>query len=486
MRGQDFLDRIENIDPAYIEAAYTPKKKPNKNKIKKYATLAACLLVAFSIGFGVRAYAAEVKEYNAAVVFFEENNLSTQGLTRNEIKKVYRDITTKAFTYFKTADVILESLSTEQIEGYEIWQDEPTPEDIENLWNYKTYGGGFVYPEQSDKDGFFYDFRSEYDDSFVFMQSHLEKHFGDKLLWDVTFSRQIDGYLSASNGLIVYGETDRNSSEENVYLWSAFVDENGNVIWETQLDNGFHTEYVSAVFENEDGGYTFISRGDSYFLCMTKIMPDGRKAYCTKNEVGDYGIGNVTPTSNGYIVHLVSYMSNEYAKIVLIDSEGTITDSFSYDSADIYYHITDMMEYEGKIYLSTYATPKNEDDITVGRHEIQSIVHYLFSNKLFEISSEELTPIVRNNYTAILLVCDPESGTPQEFYSVDGSLGGKLSLTSSGELSWDVESITTTFFSPATSSFTIGGTCYVYEYEFDKSGLLVSSEKTERVVNFRK
>lgn len=483
MRGQEFLDKIENIDPAYIEAASRPKKR--QNIIKKYAALAACFLIAFSSGFGLRAYAAEVKEYNAAIEFFEENGLSTQGLTRSEIKKVYHDITTQSFSYSKTAGVILESLSTEQIEGYEIWQDAPTPEDIERLWNYKTYGGGFVYPEQSENDEVFYDYYAEYKDV-AFFQSHFEKHSGDRLLWRVSFSERIRGYIELSNRMIVYGETARSSVEENVYLWVASIDENGNVLWETQLDNGFHTEYISAVFEDEEGGYQIISRGDSNFLCLTKITPDGRKAYFTKNEVGNYGIGNISPTSNGYIVQLINNMTAEYAKIVLIDSEGLITDSFSYDGADIYYHITDMMEYEGKIYLSTYATPKCEDDINVGRWEIESILNYLFTNDIFEISSEELTPIVRNNYTAILLVCDPGSGTPEEFYSVDGSLGGKLSLTASGELSWDVESITTTFYSPATSSFTIGGTCYVYKYEFNRSGELITSTKTDEIINFRR
>ena len=72
------------------------------------------------------------------------------------------------------------------------------------------------------------------------------------------------------------------------------------------------------------------------------------------------------------------------------------------------------------------------------------------------------------------------------FYSVKGSLGGKLSVSDTGNLLWNVESITSTFFSPATSSFTIGGTSYVFRYTFDTSGLLMSQEKTEEVVNFRK
>lgn len=118
-------------------------------------------------------------------------------------------------------------------------------------------------------------------------------------------------------------------------------------------------------------------------------------------------------------------------------------------------------------------------------HELEDVVRYLFDN-IWKISSEELTPMVRDNYTALLLVCEPKTGKPQEFYSVKGSLGGKLSASDAGNLIWDVESITSTFFSPATNSFTIGGTSYVFRYSIDALGLLMSQEKTDEIVNFRK
>ena len=35
--------------------------------------------------------------------FFNEYGLSTEGLTRGEIKEVYRDITARTFSYSKTA-----------------------------------------------------------------------------------------------------------------------------------------------------------------------------------------------------------------------------------------------------------------------------------------------------------------------------------------------------------------------------------------------
>ena len=187
---------------------------------------------------------------------------------------------------------------------------------------------------------------------------------------------------------------------------------------------------------------------------------------------------------NGYIVHLFSNVDNEYAKIVMVDHEGNITESFSYSSEDSKYYITDMIEFENKIYLSAYAIPRygNEEY----QREIDKILEYIYNDKISDFFGEELTNIVKENYTAILLVCDPKSGKPQEFYSVKGSLGGKLALSDSGELLWDVERITRTFYSPFTSSFSIGGDCYVFRYTFDSSGLIVNQEKTGEITAFRK
>ena len=48
------------------------------------------------------------------------------------------------------------------------------------------------------------------------------------------------------------------------------------------------------------------------------------------------------------MVQLGSYMTNEHAKIVKVDREGNITESFSYGDEDSYYYITDMIA-EGNI-----------------------------------------------------------------------------------------------------------------------------------------
>jgi len=227
-----------------------------------------------------------------------------------------------------------------------------------------------------------------------------------------------------------------------------------------------------------------ISRGDYKYFCLSQCSAEGRETHCKKTEVGNYGIWNAARFGDGYIVQLGSYMAGEYAALVKVDREGNITGSFSYGSEDSDYYIADMIEFNGDIYLSTYAVPAQDGEHAGSRGEIAAVLQELFANDSREISGEELTQLVRENYTAVLLVCDPLVGTPREFYSVEGSLGGALSLNSFGRLLWDVESIATTFYSPTTNAFTIGGTCQVFRYTFDDSGTLVSQEKTDEFTNF--
>ncbi len=161
-------------------------------------------------------------------------------------------------------------------------------------------------------------------------------------------------------------------------------------------------------------------------------------------------------------------------------------DSFTYEGDDCDCHLTDMVEFGGQVYLSAYAVPKQND--TRKRYEINDILDYVFSkeNHGWDISSEELTLLVRDVYTAVLLMCDPAGGTPKTFYSVQGSLGGRLSVNDAGQLEWDVESITSTHYSPATSSFTIGGICKVFRYSFDAAGNLIRQVDTGEAVPYRR
>jgi len=472
-------------------------------KFRLRPALAACLAVLI-IGGGSSAFAiaAEAKEYNAAVTFFNENDLSTEGLSRGEIKNVYRDITTGTFTYDKTAEVIEKSVS-----GYEIAQNAPTAEDVEALWNYKNSNSNY-YCIPLDTGEYRYEYVYKYDESLELDMPDkvvFGKYDGDTLLWQAELSDfSIRYYTVYGDYIVLFGESDYSPYRQVTYGRLALLDQNGQILWDITSDN----DYVREVFEKavcDDSGITvfgvvnlpkteIIQNNDqtTYYAYTQKTLEVIRYDYSgnviqrTEKELDNFSFLDAAKLGDGWLVQLSDYTAGEY--LLKVEADGTFTDTFTYTSQDSEYYITDMFDYNGKIYLSAYAVPKldADEDTAGGRYDIAGVLNSIFENEEFGISNEELTKRMRENFTAVLLICDPESGVPDEFYSVQGSLGSELSTDEDGQLVWKVERITDTYLSMMTSSFTIGGACNVYEYTFDENGSLVSQVKTDEVTGFRR
>lgn len=469
MRKEDFFEVLGELDDDIVKEAKIQRDQAKKPLWVKWGALAACL--ALTTGLMGVAFAAEAGEYRTAVEFFEVNGLSTEGLSRTDVKAVYRDITTQRFTYEKTAEVMERT-----VPGVEITQREPTPEELAALWDRNVWrstrpGAGISYRigilERPDETlGFD-----------VLDRSTLECYQDGERIWTAEFPDFLaEGSVFTAEGTAVWGRSDTWSSEQSTYPWLARLDAGGTILWQRQLDHGFKHEDVSHVLDNGDGTWAVISRGDSKYLCLSQYDTDGNEMSFHKTEVGNLGIWNAARLEDGYLIQLGNRIDGETARLAKLDRDGNLMDHFTYEGEDCDYCLTDMAEFENQVYLSAYSVPKQKDG--GGRYEIADILSYLFDNNILEISSEELTPLVRDNYTAVLLLCDPEGGEPEIFYSVKGSLGGKLAVNDAGELMWDVESVVNTFFSPATSSFTIGGTCQVFRYTFDSAGTLLRQEDT--------
>lgn len=453
--------------------------------------LALCaILVLLLSGFSVYAIAAEGQAYKKAVTFFDEYDLSTEGLSRGDIKSIYRDISTGTFSYDKTATVI-----KNKIGGYTIEQAVPSPEDVENLWN-RIIGKHMPYlipGGRVDGKDIAYQYHHAYkrDDSLgfdVFDYSTFEKYVDGEKVWEARFDDfSISSFKAAGDAVFVYGNKSVWSSSQDSPAYIAMVDADGHIRWQQILENGFGWESIASVLPDKEE-ITIFSQGDSHNLCLTKLDYDGNVLSSHQSEMGNYGIWNAAKLEDGYIVQLGSYITGEFARIVKVGNDGAIADSFTYSSDNDDYYITDMLEYNGNIYLSGYSVPhlgKDEGDAG-GRSDIAAILNYIFENNRMDITNEELTKLVREHFTAVLLVCDPASGEPHTFLSVGGSVGSKLAVSDQGHLLWDVESITDTYFSPLTSSFTIGGASYVYRYTFDEAGKLLRQEKTGELANFRR
>ena len=442
---------------------------------------AACLALVFAAGSAVYALTVEAGEYRTAMAFFEENGLSAEGLSRADVKAVYRDITTRSFTCSRTADVMRQS-----VPGWEIRQAEPTPEELAALWDRNVWRKN----ESAGEVSYHVDWQYALDEERgleVVDKCLLECRRDGVLLWSAAFTDFcVEGTSRFGGVTAVWGWNETFSTEETKYGWIALVDETGTVLWQRRLEHHFNWEYIGTVLRRGDGTWAVFSRGDFKFLCLTLLNADGNELSCVKTPVGNLGIKNAALLGDGYVVQLINSLDHDTALLYWLDREGHVTDTCSYEADDCEYHLTDMIEFAGQIYLSGYAVPKQNDE--GGRHEIAQVLDYVFSREDYGIgvTDEELTPIVRDNYTAVLLLCDPQGGSPKTFYSVKGSLGGRLSVNGEGLLEWDAESVTTTFFSPATSSFTIGGSCKVFRYTFDSAGVLIGEWDTGETAPYRR
>ncbi|MBR4308489.1 MAG: hypothetical protein IKT58_02725 [Oscillospiraceae bacterium] len=117
------------------------------------------------------------------------------------------------------------------------------------------------------------------------------------------------------------------------------------------MEHGFEYKYIGAILQDPDGSYGVINRGDLKYFCVSQYISAGDETSFHKTEVGNYVIWNAVCFEDGYPVQHGSYMTNEHAKIMKVDREGTIADSFSYSQECAYYYITDIIEFSGEIYL---------------------------------------------------------------------------------------------------------------------------------------
>ncbi len=490
MNGTDMYNAMSKIDENLIDGSFpdeSDRKTVRKQRLVKLIPVLAALVVVFTAGTAaVVAITAEAKEYREAVRFFDENGLPMEGLTRSDVKAVYKDITTQKFTYGKTAEVLKATY-----EGWEIIQNEPTPDELSvawnsNMWSFKPVKKGFSYEKT---------ITSAKNESGTFdLEATVVTCYRDGgKVWQQAFpGAYISDCVKTGTGTVVWG-TDESLSLSNpertvMYAFIAHVDDGGNVTFSRTFVHGFIREDILNAFDNGDGSLTVISRGgtNTNTLCIADLDAGGRETRCIKKVIESSGaITHATRYNDGYMLLMKAYQ--ETGSLLYVDREGNVTGAFSYEEDGFRYEIRDMAEFGGRIYISTYAYPAAETSF--GRDEIGGVLQHIYNdpdNVKWNIQSGELTPLVRDVYTAVLLVVKPGSGEVDKFFSVKGSLGASLNAGASGTLDWDVESITTTFFSPATNSFTIGGRADVFRYSFDESGNLLGHAQTGETAPYRR
>lgn len=442
--------------------AICPALRPRHRRWRA-AAVAAGLALAVLAG----AVTVEAVEYRNAVAFFAENGLSSEGLSRAEVKAVYRDITTASFTYSGTAQVITQSLTTEQILGYELLVDEPTPEELEELWNYKKETDS----AQTVKTGIHYEITWERSvdpqtDSYTYWYC-IEKFDGETLLWDYTLKdRSITGFREVSDGILLYGET--SSEDAGYYNWVRKLDGDGTLQWKVGLTSGLQ---IKEILEDPDGTYAvFLWRRKHLYLY--RLSDEGELLSTDRAEITGAWVNRIIPFEDGYLVSM-QMQGGEGCSILKLDREANVTQAFSYETEEVSYTVTDIITYNGNVYLSAYAVPAGVDV----RDTLMAELMEQWTDWWSMEDDRWVLEKVRPYYTAVLLVCDPEDGTPQEFYTVEGAVGGALSLSDGGMLQWDVEWFAGAQFSAGTNAFSFVAEYCVYRYSFLADGALAGQEK---------
>ena len=423
------------------------RKAHTSNTFRRILAAAACVALLLSAGAGVYAYASAKKEYKNALTFFYENELSTEGLTKNEIKEVYRDFYSQSFTNDLTTDVLLNS-RPDVVRGYEITGDasewDTTVPDT-SLSDYKTpvyYEFEVLYtPIEDTLNPQTQTYKERFDKSIFTKYRNGEK------VWEVSFTDfSINGYYgdpeSETEPILVYGTVPYTADIDDSVATLLALDADGNLLWKVIQNNATGYDRIDKILSHPDGSYTAFGRcgytGDNFdnALTVNKYDKNGTQLFANTIDIRDHVIPNVALTGSGYLVHLSSYVTIEYSRILMLDSEGNLLRDFRYESEENDFFISDLCEYNGTVYISGYSTPKAPEEYrNYMMRDLYAIVDNIhsFDNRDKYVNNsftkEELLSMFRDQFTAVLLVCGPDAGTPQEFYSVAGSLGDEVYVT---------------------------------------------------------
>lgn len=433
---------------------------------------AAAVILLVALGAGSFAYAAEAKEFGEAKAFFEEHEISTEGLTRAEIKAVYRDITTESFTYGKTAEVITRNLETNSIPGWEILHDDPNAEDVRDAWAdmEKHYLAQINFPVD-------WQDVTQIDNGVEYLRhkfGRIEKCVGRDVKWSYTDDKMrfYFGYELRDGSLgtgVVAEDVPINKVDQRRFTPALTkFSRDGEPLWFVTWDNGAPEEQISSVFEEEDGSLTVFSskrdyENEDFALCVSRITADGEYLGSTVNPTGNAWVCDMLGFEDGYLAILYDNDSMEQ-RVAKVDREGKLAGEFAYSENGNDYRIKDVAAFGGRVYISAEV-------------ENGELVDSLYAGEPRGMGAEEFTPIEKKIFTAVMLMCEKEDGKPKEFYRVNGAMAGDIEAAE-GRLNWRVYRITSAEFNPLMGSRSSIIDANIWNYVFTEDGALIESTDT--------
>ncbi len=521
MKKQDLYNAMGSVGEDLIAKNAMPRV--HKQKTIKWKPLVAACLALLLIGGSVSGYAiaVEAAEYREAVAFFEDNQLSTEGLTRDEIKAVYRDIAMKTFSYEKTAEV----LNTLSVELYNTDLGELSKDNMEYFWENRVIilhgpSGSQQSPLPEAKNNIRYDVSLCVMKDFGFPETSARPlsyvvfcYDRGELLWkyetDILF--KCEGWLTLSDGILVYGKSEHNvkvadGSKTIAFASAMMLDRQGQLVWQfpvwqsaierwTAITETMTVSEITAAAAGENGEVALFGTeqdGNTLYSLFMLIGKDGTVLKTEKTvETSDVEYEVAVKIGENYLVKTID------SRLVSFSSEGKPIEAKSYFDEDGEYVIRDMLCHKGRIWLSAYKchTDRSEEYKTILAIEMAYSKAWQENNgkpSFDEKLQEAYTAALRAVSESVLLICD-EQGVIYKAYTVRGArlvTGEKidedgrplppmhLEIDENNNISWHIirldEAIPP---SPYISSICAEAVVTEFVLTFDSSGYLV--EKTE-------
>ena len=423
-----------------------------------WLAIAACAVLVIGMAFGGYALAAEAKEYNAALAYCEANGISTEGLSRAEIKEVYRSIRSG----IGTGDD--QNGENETVGGWEILTDgDPRTEDFNSVMIAEILRSSaeqeYVCGISSDGSGVI---RKEKD--------------GEKL-WEYKTSEvsACSAAVPVKGGTAVFALRIVESDEGTVSLPAVFkLNDNGELLWMTKwADDQAYSDMIEydsdTLVPEPDGGVTVFSVKRDYArrefaVCVTRFGADGEIVFDAENPVGNCFVFGAYKIGEGYMARVGltpvltdGFTVQEYC-VMRFTGDGHISDAYRFSEDGMEIQVSDMILFGGKLYVSATVTD-------VGM--------------LNEGSDQE------DMITAMLFVCDPDTGALREFYQVKNAEGSRLEA-SRNELKWSVNRITSLSVTEGEGVLSLNGAAAVWSYRFDTDCRFIDSAETGESVIIKK
>ena len=333
------------------KAGLTGRKKRITARRLMLAAAFAILLTAALVG----GFVADAAEYHRAMEFFDLNSFSTEGLDRNDIKRVYRDITSENVTYDKSIEVLEQSggAAPLTVEGLDI-----------TIMNYAN--NQFIY-ERSQQgrplyaEGVFY----YYNSSGAGEHWGIAKYVGGEKQWT---SDGIDDFyinnhlLLDDDRLFVYGMYSAADSSDKNTVAVMIDDNNGQLLWELGSGGGVPERIHTAV--RDDNRDIVIAGTDTASLTVSTLDPsDGSVIRTVSLETYRSPIiRDVTAMGDGYLLAVNAYDRDKKEPrdvLWIVSGDGRLTGELSCSDDDRRYEVGDIRWHDGWVFVSATARPED-------------------------------------------------------------------------------------------------------------------------------